>query len=129
VLASFRIHSSAAAQDAASYLRCQVWCSCVVEALNEFAYDAQSAGLSYSLGAVPGGLELSVSGFSEKLPLLLDAVARKMLETSSVEPGTFAIVRDRYERGLRNRSLKQRPCDLAARKTRELRHSLGFTTE
>eukprot|EP00933_Yihiella_yeosuensis_P068488 TRINITY_DN7416_c2_g1_i1.p1 TRINITY_DN7416_c2_g1~~TRINITY_DN7416_c2_g1_i1.p1 ORF type:complete len:628 (-),score=100.91 TRINITY_DN7416_c2_g1_i1:371-2143(-) len=126
---AFRFHIPSTAKDAASYLRCQVWCSCIEEALNEFAYDAESAGLSYSLSAVSGGLELSVFGFNDKLPQLLQAVARKMREASKISPSTFDIVKDRYYRGLRNRALKQRPCDFAARKARELSYSLSFSVE
>lgn len=126
---TFRIYSPASVVDTASYLRSQVWCNAVMEELQEYAYDAGAAGLSYRLSAFPGWLSLSVSGFNDKLPVLLKEVARKMRATSTVAPGTFAIVRDRFERSLRNRAFKQRPVDHAARKARELRYSLAFPVE
>lgn len=128
-VAAFRFYCPPAAADARGYLLAQMWCNAVMEELNEYAYDASSAGLHYALIAFPGGLEVSASGFSDKLPLLLSAVAKKMHASTTVAPGTFSIVRDRFERSLRNRSLKQRPCDQAARRARELRYSLAFPPE
>jgi len=126
---AFRIHSPMLSHDATSYLRGQIWCSCVAEELNEYAYNARSAGLAYGLSALPSGLELSVSGFRDKLPVLLGCVAQKMRDATALSPSTFEIVRDRYERGLRNRVYKQRPVDLAARKVRESLGSLRFRAE
>lgn len=128
-IVAFRLYSAPAAADARGYLLAQMWCNAVMEELNEYAYDATTAGLHYSLNAFPGGLEVSVSGFSDKLPLLLRAVAKKMREETRLAPGTFALVRDRYERFLRNRARKQRPCDQASRRVRELRYSLAFPPE
>ena len=48
--------------------------------LNEFVYDAGVAGCSYGVACVPTGYRLSVSGYSEKLPRLLDVVTSRMLE-------------------------------------------------
>eukprot|EP00929_Paragymnodinium_shiwhaense_P035508 TRINITY_DN19150_c0_g1_i1.p1 TRINITY_DN19150_c0_g1~~TRINITY_DN19150_c0_g1_i1.p1 ORF type:complete len:784 (-),score=190.25 TRINITY_DN19150_c0_g1_i1:135-2486(-) len=126
---ALRFHSPAVAKDTASYLRCQLWCNAVMEELNEYAYDAESAGLSYHLGAVPGGLELSVAGFDDKLPVLLATVAHKMREMDQIPARTFTIVRDRFERSLKNRATKQRPCDFAGRKVHELVYSLAFPVE
>eukprot|EP00928_Gymnodinium_smaydae_P098736 TRINITY_DN9246_c0_g5_i1.p1 TRINITY_DN9246_c0_g5~~TRINITY_DN9246_c0_g5_i1.p1 ORF type:complete len:1073 (-),score=197.76 TRINITY_DN9246_c0_g5_i1:187-3405(-) len=125
----FVIHSPVAVEDAANYLRCQLWCNAVMEELNEFSYDARTAGLSYHLGAFAGGMELTVSGFNDKLPLLLEVVTKKMHDTSTISPATFAIVRDRMERGLKNRAVKQRPCDYASRKARSLKHRPVFSVE
>jgi len=126
---AFRFHSPAAAMDAASHLRCRVWCSSVIEELNEYSYDAADAGLSYALYSVPGGFELAVVGFNDKLALLLRTVVKKMRTTSSLTASTYRIVCDRLERSLTNQAFKQRPCDQASRKARELRFSLGFPPE
>ncbi|EKU21330.1 insulysin [Nannochloropsis gaditana CCMP526] len=45
--------------------------------LNEFAYEAAMAGLSYSVTTRTTGLSVKVSGYSHKLPVLLEKVAGK----------------------------------------------------
>uniref|UniRef100_A0A7S4HIU6 Insulin-degrading enzyme n=1 Tax=Odontella aurita TaxID=265563 RepID=A0A7S4HIU6_9STRA len=47
--------------------------------LNEFVYDAGVAGCSYRVACLPTGYRISVSGYSEKLPHLLDVVTSRML--------------------------------------------------
>lgn len=128
-ICAFRFHCPAAAEDAASYLRVQMWCNALAEELNEYTYDAGQAGLGYSLSATSGGFELMVSGFVDKMPLLLRTVATKMREMTEVSDETFSIVRDRYQRALKNTVFKQRPCDLSARRSRDLRFSLSFPAE
>ena len=44
------------------------------EELNEYAYDAESAGLSYHLAADQRGINLEVGGYNDKLPILLKTV-------------------------------------------------------
>jgi insulysin len=53
--------------------------SLVADALNEFAYSADIAGASYSLGQGSDGLVLAVGGFSHKVPELLDAVLERAI--------------------------------------------------
>jgi insulysin len=48
------------------------------EDLNSFVYDASVAGCNYSISCVPGSYRLSVSGYSEKLPHLLDVVTSRI---------------------------------------------------
>jgi len=126
---AFRFHCPAVASDVASYLRGQLWCSAIMEELNEFAYDARSGGLAYSLSTAPGGLQLSVGGFSDKLPILVRKVVERMRDPSPPPPGIFGLVHERIEKSLKNRALRQRPCDMASRKLRELRYSLSFPVE
>lgn len=46
--------------------------------LNSFVYDAAVAGCSYRVSCVPSAYRLSVSGYSEKLPHLLDVVTNRI---------------------------------------------------
>jgi insulysin len=48
------------------------------EDLNSFVYDANVAGCNYRISCVPGSYRLSVSGYSEKLPHLLDVVTSRI---------------------------------------------------
>jgi insulysin len=47
--------------------------------LNSFIYDARLAGSNYRVASVPSGLRISLKGYSEKLPFLLDTVTKRML--------------------------------------------------
>ena len=46
----------------------------VEDALSEISYDATLAGLHYELANTTKGLELSVRGYNDKLPVLLSTV-------------------------------------------------------
>ena len=47
--------------------------------LNSFVYDASLAGCNYRISCTPTGYKLSVSGYSEKIPFLLDTLTTRML--------------------------------------------------
>lgn len=47
--------------------------------LNSFVYDASLAGCNYRISCAPTGYKVSVSGFSERLPNLLDTLTSRML--------------------------------------------------
>eukprot|EP00529_Nitzschia_sp_RCC80_P008082 CAMPEP_0113519390 /NCGR_PEP_ID=MMETSP0014_2-20120614/43494_1 /TAXON_ID=2857 /ORGANISM="Nitzschia sp." /LENGTH=1295 /DNA_ID=CAMNT_0000417105 /DNA_START=357 /DNA_END=4244 /DNA_ORIENTATION=+ /assembly_acc=CAM_ASM_000159 len=47
--------------------------------LNSVLYDASLAGANYQISCVPAGYKLSVRGYSEKLPYLLDTLTSRML--------------------------------------------------
>jgi len=47
--------------------------------LNSFVYDASIAGCNYRVTNLPSGYRISVSGYSEKLPFLLDTLTSRML--------------------------------------------------
>ncbi|CAL1166766.1 unnamed protein product [Cladocopium goreaui] len=126
-LVAFNVHCPRTFQDALRHLLTTIWCSCIEEELNEFAYDASQAGLAYSLDSSVTGMSLMVAGFSDKLPVLLEAVVSRM--GKAVSSSSFDIVLDRYQRHLRNVALKQRPCDLALRKSTELTRQNHFSTE
>lgn len=46
--------------------------------LNSYAYDAAVAGCNYRVSCTPSAYRLSVSGYSEKLPHLLDVVTSRI---------------------------------------------------
>jgi insulysin len=47
--------------------------------LNSFVYDASVAGCNYRVACIPTGYRISVKGYSEKLPFLLDTLTARML--------------------------------------------------
>ncbi|HCL27805.1 MAG TPA: hypothetical protein DIC52_05145 [Candidatus Latescibacteria bacterium] len=73
----------------------------VNESLNELAYPAQIAGLSYSFASGYEGVYFSVSGFDESAPRLFDRVLDHMQNLRLTEE-RFAALKDRIVRNLRN---------------------------
>ena len=52
-------------------LWCRLYAALVTDALNEYSYDADLAGLTYSFEASSLGFYVSVSGYNDKLHVLL----------------------------------------------------------
>ena len=73
----------------------------VNESLNELAYPARIAGLSYSFASGYEGVYFTVSGFDESAPRLFDSVLDHMLNLRLTEE-RFAALKDRIVRKLRN---------------------------
>jgi insulysin len=81
----------------------------VKDALNEFAYDAEVAGLNYSLRNTTRGLQLTVAGFNDKLPVLANRVGNMMSKTAaSFDEERFRLIKDRIVLEYKNFS-KQQP--------------------
>ncbi|XXQ37960.1 Insulin-degrading enzyme [Plasmodiophora brassicae] len=89
-----------------SAVECQLFTKLLTESLNEIAYDAELAGLSYSLDAVRCGLELRVRGYSEKLHVLLDMVVDRMAALE-IDEQRFAMIHETTKRALLNFALEQ----------------------
>ena len=73
----------------------------VLDALNEFAYPAQLAGLSYSIGVVAEGYRLGVGGYTDRQQVLLDTVLEALANTT-LEPDKFRQHRSELVRKWRN---------------------------
>ena len=58
---------------------CRLYGKVLIDDLNSFVYDASIAGCNYRVDCVPDGFSILVSGYSEKLPNLLDSVISRML--------------------------------------------------
>ena len=65
--------------------------------LNSFVYDASLAGCNYRISCTPTGYKISVRGYSEKLPVLLETLTSRMLslieemkEGKEMHPELFA---------------------------------------
>jgi len=85
-------------------LRCSQICllsSLFHDALNEYTYAAELAGLNYSLNSTKYGLQLSVKGYSDKLPTLLQKLVDK-LTSFTIDAQRFKILKESYVRALQN---------------------------
>lgn len=90
----------------ANYVKARMYCELVKDALVEYSYDAEIAGLEYELSNYPQGLDISVSGYSDKMSVLLEKVLVSMRDLR-VEPDRFRIVKERVLRGYRNWDFQQ----------------------
>ena len=73
----------------------------LLEAINESAYPAEIAGMSYNLYAHQGGVTLQLTGFSEKQPLLLKLILERF-ENRTFSPSRFDNIKAQMLRNWRN---------------------------
>ncbi|KAJ3300130.1 Insulinase (Peptidase M16) [Borealophlyctis nickersoniae] len=71
------------------------------DALNEFSYYAEVAGLSYSLENNTEGMVLNLEGYNDKLPNLLTKIVQKMAGLK-VDPERFKFIKEQLTRSYKN---------------------------
>ena len=79
----------------------RLYIALVDDHLNEFSYDADIAGLGYSLRRDPDGLFLAAYGFNDKLHVLLAKLVYGMRHTI-VKQERFNVIKDSLLRSLQN---------------------------
>jgi len=79
----------------------ELYVALVEDALTATVYPAYLAGLGYSLDVDGFGLELAITGYSDKQVKLLDVVLEGLTQLE-VDPARFAVVRDRLLRDWQN---------------------------
>jgi insulysin len=82
-------------------LKARLYCELVRDSLNEYAYGAGIAGLQYSLGVCHYGLGVDISGYNDKMLVLLETVLVKMRDLE-VLPDRFKLIKERLMRSYRN---------------------------
>ncbi|KAK7590251.1 hypothetical protein V9T40_001864 [Parthenolecanium corni] len=76
------------------------------DSLNEYAYAAQLAGLRWDITNTKNGIILGLSGFNEKLPVLLQKIISRMADFQ-IDPKRFDIIKEMFVRNLRNFETEQ----------------------
>ncbi|KAL5021570.1 hypothetical protein ScPMuIL_000725 [Solemya velum] len=76
------------------------------DALNEYSYDADLAGLHYNLDSTIYGIHLSLKGYNDKLGVLLKKIMQK-LTSFQVDPKRYEILKELFTRSLRNFNAEQ----------------------
>ncbi|RZC37709.1 insulin-degrading enzyme, partial [Asbolus verrucosus] len=76
------------------------------DALNEYAYAAELAGLKWELINTKYGLILAIGGYSNKQHIFLDKVMEK-LTNFKIDPKRFEICKENYIRNLKNFAAEQ----------------------
>lgn len=73
--------------------------------LNSYIYDSTLAGCRARVSCIPSGFAISVSGYSEKLPHLLDVVTTRMLtiiEEMKVSTGNDCSLSRKFDKAAKN---------------------------
>lgn len=105
----------------------QVFVDLVSDVLNEYAYDAEIAGLEYDLLAYSAGFNLVIKGYNDKMHVLLEKVLSTMRDVE-IREDRFEIVKDRLTRAYKN-SAYINPYQQVGLYTRWLGEEKGFTRE
>ncbi|XP_078482329.1 insulin-degrading enzyme [Ciona intestinalis] len=71
------------------------------DALNEYAYAAELAGLSYKFSNSVYGIHLTIKGYNNTQRVLLEKILTKMT-TFSVDQKRFHVIKEMYTRSLKN---------------------------
>ncbi|KAG9246960.1 Metalloenzyme, LuxS/M16 peptidase-like protein [Calycina marina] len=87
-------------------MKARLYSELVQDALEEYAYDAELAGLDYHVDSRSSGLEIAVSGYNDKLSVLLEKVLTTMRDIE-VKPARFVIIKERTIRGMNNWDYQQ----------------------
>ena len=89
-----------------NFVKTRMFCQLVKDALGEYSYDAEIAGLEYELADYYVGIGIDVSGYNDKISVLLEKVLVTMRDLE-VKPDRFNIVKERLLRGYRNWDFQQ----------------------
>jgi insulysin len=87
-------------------VKARLFTDLVRDALEEYSYDAELAGLEYTVSLDGKGLFIEVSGYNDKLPVLLEKVLRTMRDWE-LQEDRFIILKERLSRGYKNWELQQ----------------------
>ena len=90
----------------ATSVKTKMFCQLVKDALSEYSYDAEIAGLEYELGDYYVGIGIDVNGYNDKISVLLEKLLVTMRDLE-VKPDRFNIVKERILRGYRNWDFQQ----------------------
>lgn len=84
-----------------SHMATELFVQIVTDALNDYAYYAEVAGLSYSVSTSQNGIEVCVHGFNEKLGNLLSVII-ETIKSHKTPESRFKVLKKRLEQNLGN---------------------------
>ena len=90
----------------ANNVMARLYCELVKEALVEYSYDAELAGLDYNLSPLVFGLEVAISGYNDKMAVLVHKVLSSMKDLK-ITQDRFDIMKERMARAFRNANYQQ----------------------
>jgi len=101
------LHSPIANKSPRDALLSSLLASIISKQLNSYAYPASLAGLHYSIHATERGLSISLSGYDQKQPALLERIV-EALKKPEITEQRFTILKNRFQQSLSN-AQKQQP--------------------
>ncbi|KAG0345812.1 Insulinase (Peptidase M16) [Podila humilis] len=101
----FQLKSPLSYSSPSNNVKTQLYVNLLKDALNEYSYDADLAGLSYSLDTTVDGMILSVEGYNDKAHVLLHKVVEKM-KNLEIDPERFRLIQDQMDRMYKNFKLE-----------------------
>ncbi|KAI3905631.1 hypothetical protein MKX01_036540, partial [Papaver californicum] len=78
----------------------------VMDYLNEYAYDAQVAGLYYGINSPDTGFQVIVTGYNHKMRILVDKIIEQIQEFK-VKPERFAVIKETVLKEYQNYKFQQ----------------------
>ena len=108
-------------------VKANLYCELVRDALEEYSYDAEIAGLDFQLSSYSMGIDIEVGGYSDKMAVLLEKVLVSMRDLE-VKEDRFKIIKERVLRGLKNWDFQQ-PYRQVGDFTRWLGSEKGWITD
>jgi insulysin len=87
-------------------VKAKLFTDLVRDALEEYSYDAEIAGLQYNVTLDSRGLFVEVAGYNDKLSVLLEQVLITMRDLE-IKDDRFDIIKERLTRGYHNWELQQ----------------------
>lgn len=99
--AYFTLQTPLANQSAINWVLTNLYTSMLQEQLNETLYDAYLAGLSTQIYPHMKGFTVRLSGYNDKLPLLMNQVIQS-IQAIEDNPSRFAILKQEYKESLAN---------------------------
>ncbi|GAA5854680.1 hypothetical protein JCM5353_000824 [Sporobolomyces roseus] len=105
----------------------QLFTTLVEESLTKYSYDASLAGLSFTVGSESEGVSLMISGYTEKLSVLLEVVLNRMLGFV-VDDKLFDLMHDRLTRAYSNVKMNN-PSSIADSHLRQITRQTWWSYE
>ncbi|KAL1303025.1 hypothetical protein AAFC00_003338 [Neodothiora populina] len=105
----------------------QLFTALVEDSLTEYSYDAELAGVNYDFSNHAQGLDIAVSGYNDKMSVLLEKVLLAVRDLD-IKDDRFNIVKDRLLRGWRNFDFTQ-PYQQIGTYSRWLTSEKGFVIQ
>ena len=91
---------------AANSVKSRMFCELVKDALVEYSYNAEIAGLEYNIGDIFMGVSVDIVGYDDKMSVLLEKVLLSMRDLE-VKADRFRVVKERVLRGFKNYTFQQ----------------------
>ena len=124
------LHNQGVADNAKDRIIAQLFSHSVNELISSYTYPAYVAGLNYQLHASGRGLELSMSGYHDKLHILLEKIVETMasLTTDNVSEEEFQRYKAQLKRRLENQ-LKAKPYERTISELRRWLRNPSFSQQ